>query len=181
MTEWLDILRQSIAREWGDASPVAALATVDWQKHPHVRYVVVRRVDSDGVMWITSDSRTGKNQQIRQNPHVELSFWLPKVREQFRISAIASIDAVPDSICYSFWQTIPDATRATFLWPTPGDPLESRLYFPSETEIVSGPPTNFELLQLTPHQIEHLDLNPHPHQRRRWRRDTDWTLENINP
>ena len=181
MTACLAILRESIAREWGDASPVAALATVDWQKHPRVRHVVVRRLDSDGTMWITSDGRSQKNHQIRENRHVELCFWLPRAKEQFRVLAVASIVTIADEECYSFWQNIPDKTRATFLWPPPGQPLESRLYFPSETEIVTGPPDNFELLKLLPHQIEHLDLNLHPHRRRRWRGDADWTEEGINP
>jgi pyridoxamine 5'-phosphate oxidase len=182
MMECLAILRESLAREWDDSSPVAALATVDWQKHPHVRHVIVRRVDSDGVIWITSDLRSQKNNQIRQNRRVELCFWLPTAKEQFRIAAAASIIAGPERERNWFWANIPDQTRAMFLWPTPGEPLESKLYFPSSTEIVTNtPPETFELLQLTPDQIEHLELTPHPHRRRRWSRSTNWSVEPLNP
>ncbi len=181
MIEWVPILRESLMRESGDADSVAALATVDFQNHPHVRHIIVRRLESDGTIWITSDSRSQKMIQIRHNRHVELSFWLPAAKEQFRIAATALIIGGQDGPRYWFWQNVPDKTRATFLWPTPGQPLESKLYFPSSTDMVTAPPENFQLLHLTPHQVEHLDLNPHPHNRRRWKLSTDWTIEELNP
>jgi pyridoxamine 5'-phosphate oxidase len=74
-----------------------------------------------------------------------------------------------------------DSTRATFFWPHPGQPLNPDELFPDAIGPAAGPPATFEVLIIRPDQVEHLDLNPHPHRRRRWRRQTNWELENLNP
>jgi hypothetical protein len=175
MTEWLRILTESIAAEYADRAPVAALATTDGGGKPHVRHVVCRRIDPDGSILVTSDARSHKNQHIRANPNVELSFWLPSRREQFRIAGtmIIEIDA-------TIWQSLPIATRAIFFWPFPGQPKASRETF-TTPDSDSAPPPNFEVLRLIPLEVDHLQLFFDPHRRRRWRRETEWLVEELNP
>ena len=91
MNDWLAILKESVAGEWDNPPPIAALATVDSIGHPHVRHVVCRRINDDGNIWITSDARTAKNQHVRDNPNAELALWLPQKREQFRIAGTISM------------------------------------------------------------------------------------------
>jgi pyridoxamine 5'-phosphate oxidase len=177
MTEWLAILKQSVAGEWDNPPIIAALATVDSTGHPNVRHVVCRRIDDGGSISITSDARTAKNQHIRHNPNVELSLWLPAKRQQFRIAGTIAIDPRREDI----WRHLSDSTRATFFWPTPGDPRDRDQIFADAVPATVTPPPNFELLLLSPDQVEHLELSPHPHRRRRWRRATNWTLEELNP
>jgi PPOX class probable FMN-dependent enzyme len=175
MIQWLRILQDALAAEWPNASVIAALATVDQNNHPHVRHVVCREISSDGTIRITSDARSTKNAHIRANPHVELTLWLPNRREQFRIAAIAF-----PGMDKQLWNLLPEATRSTFFWPTPGDPKAPAHAFIQPPES-SPPPANFEVLTLTPQEVDHLELSITPHRRRRWRRHTDWALEDLNP
>jgi len=177
MTDWLAILKESVHEEWENRPVVASLATVDASSNPHVRHVICRLIDDQGNITITSDARSAKNLQIRGNPHVELSLWLPQKRQQFRIAGTISTDSRRDEI----WRNLSDSTRATFFWPTPGQPRTADQSFDDAIPDTVTPPPNFEVLLLTPDQVEHLDLNPHPHRRRRWLRSTNWIVEELNP
>ncbi|HEV8603774.1 MAG TPA: pyridoxamine 5'-phosphate oxidase family protein [Tepidisphaeraceae bacterium] len=177
MTQWLPILTEAIASELNQRPLIAALATVDSAGHPHVRHVVCRRIDADGAIRIASDARTAKNQHIHTNPSVELALWLPQRRQQFRIAGTISIDPQREET----WREMSDATRATFFWPSPAQPLTPAQSFPAAVPATAAPSTNFEVLLLTPHQVEHLEISPHPHRRRRWRRSTNWSLEDLTP
>jgi pyridoxamine 5'-phosphate oxidase len=177
MNDWVAILRESVAGEWDIPPLIAALATVDSQGTPHVRHVVCRRIDDGGNIAITSDRRSAKNQHIRQNPNVELALWLPQRREQFRIAGAISIDSHREEI----WKEMSDSSRATFFWPIPGEPLNSDQMFPQGVPVSVSPPMNFEILLLTPQQVDHLELVHHPHRRRRWRNSTNWSVELLNP
>jgi PPOX class probable FMN-dependent enzyme len=177
MSEWLTIFRESISGEWENPPVIAALATGDSAGHSHVRHVVCRRIDDDGNITITSDARSAKNQHIRDNPHVELSLWLPQKRQQFRIAGTISMDSRRDQL----WRDLSDATRATFFWPTPGEPRNADQAFADAVPATVNPPDHFQVLVLSPDQVEHLDLTLHPHLRRRWCRSTNWNEERLNP
>lgn len=177
MNEWLVILRESVAGEWENPPIIAALATVDSTGQAHVRHVVCRRIDDEGNITITSDTRSSKNQHIRDNPRVELSLWLPQKRQQFRIAGTISIEPQVERI----WRDLSDATRATFFWPTPGEPRLDDHHFPAAVPGTVAAPPNFEVLMLAPLHVEHLDISLHPHRRRRWLRSTRWMMEELNP
>ena len=53
--------------------------------------------------------------------------------------------------------------------------------FPKAIPASDPPPASFEVIVLTPQVVEHLDLNPHPHRRRRWSREAGWAAEELNP
>jgi pyridoxamine 5'-phosphate oxidase len=177
MSQWLAILRESVGGEWENPPVIAALATADSTANPHVRHVVCRRIDDEGSIWITSDARSAKDQHVRDNPQVELALWLPQKREQFRIAGTISIESQRQE----FWRDLSDSTRATFFWPASAEPLNPEHNFVAAVPADVAPPPNFEVLNLTPQQVEHLELSFHPHRRRRWRRSTNWMPENLNP
>ena len=80
------------------------------------------------------------------------------------------------------WRELSDATRATFLWPAPGTPrTDETAVFPREVPASVDVPQCFEVLVLSPDQVEILDLKPHPHERRRWVATDGWNAHRLNP
>src|SRR5687768_7583827 len=126
MMVWVAEFRSSLEREFGDHPRVAALATVDESDHPRARSVVCRQVEDDGTTWYTSDARSAKNRQLSREPRAEAVFWLPMLREQYRISGRVDIIRPGDAedVRTHAWDTLSSASRALFLWPDPGAPLD---------------------------------------------------------
>jgi pyridoxamine 5'-phosphate oxidase len=181
MSEWAAEMRAAIDAEYGTRPRVAALATVDQAGRPRVRSVVCRRIEEDGALWIVSDSRSDKNGQARANAFGEMAFWLPSRREQFRIAGGLEVVLGSDPRLTQAWQDLSDGARALFFWPEPGAPFDEGQEAPRAVGVEAPIPPAFELLVLGPDHAEHLDLNPHPHRRRRWRRESGWSVEVINP
>lgn len=180
MTDPLGELSEALDGEYGPRPRVAALATVDPAGRPRVRSVVCRRV-GPGRIWVASDARSAKNAEVRTSPSVELAFWLPGRREQFRIAGRAEILAGADR--QAAWERLSDSARALFCWPAPGTPrVDGPDAYPATIPAEGPIPAAFELLAIEPEAVESLDLKPHPHRRRRFRRaGADWTVEELNP
>ena len=183
--DWLVELSAAMGAVQRSTPLIATLATVDFLGRPRARSVVCRRIDdNDGSVWIASDSRSEKNEHVRESRRAELVIWLPQPREQFRLFGDVSVLDLMDESGRrgQLWGDLTDATRATFYWPTPGDPLEPKAEaFPKEMPVGEGPPETFEVLLLRPTHVERLQLQPHPHQRTRWRAEREWRAEAVNP
>src|SRR5690349_16638211 len=183
MMEWLDMLRAALDDEFGQRPRVFTLATTDGGS-PAARSVVCRRIDRLGHLYFASDGRSAKNGQLRANHAAEAVCWLPARREQFRIhGTVRILDALHDPPeRRELWRELGDATRATFLWPMPGAPRTTdEATFARETGASIPVPPTFEVLVLTPHEVEFLDLKPYPHDRRRWAVYEGWREERLNP
>lgn len=179
MTDPLAELREALAEEFGDRPRIAALATMDGDGRPRVRNVVCRRIEG-GVIWVTSDVRSDKNRQVRDRPAVELAFWLPGRREQFRVAGTVSF--LPSADLPEAWAGLSDSARALFTWPSPGAPRGDEPGGFAERVAAGGPtPESFEVLVVTPDLVERLELKPHPHRRRRSRATEGWAAEELNP
>ena len=85
MHEWITRLRNAIEQENSDRPQVMTLATVSRKGSPRARSVICRKISDDGDIWITSDARSKKGEQIRKDQRVELVLWLPRVRRQYRL------------------------------------------------------------------------------------------------
>ena len=160
---------------------VATLATVDPAGQPRARTVIVRKLDEKrDSIWVTTDARSQKVTEIMATPLVELLFWLPHERQQFRLSCRTEIvrhGPARDDI----WKELHDTNRALFLWPAPGAPWRQGADFPAKVAAAVPPPDSFVVLEMTPFEAETLELNEHPHLRRRWRAANQWQPERINP
>jgi pyridoxamine 5'-phosphate oxidase len=181
---WLPILRDALDLEWPHAPRVATLATVDRDNVPHARSVVVRAIEDAGVLHITSDARSGKNAHLRHAPSAELVFWLPARREQFRLAGRVTINShtTDAPLATRLWESLPDASRALFHWPAPGQPLKvTGIDFPPTIAATTPVPESFEILTLHPDRVDHLQLAPTPHRRARYRAQNAWGIEPINP
>lgn len=184
MSLWIGELRDALRSEFGPGPWVATMSTVDRDGMPHGRSVVCRRLEDDGTLWVATDARSAKNGQVRHTPRAELVFWLASRREQFRVAGYVEVLSITDDDPrrLALWNELTDATRATFFWPPPGRPREqSPFAFPLAVSADVEPPEDFELLVLDPERVEHLDLKPSPHRRRRWHADGQWEEEPLNP
>ncbi|KAL0952002.1 hypothetical protein HGRIS_008653 [Hohenbuehelia grisea] len=92
-------------RAFADAPPIAQLATLDVAAttKPRVRTIVSRgflsptRVPALPLIVSTTDIRTPKVNQILTDSAVELAFWAPDAKEQFRIRGTAAIVPSPET------------------------------------------------------------------------------------
>jgi PPOX class probable FMN-dependent enzyme len=180
---WTDELHAALDREFDGNSRVMMLATVDAAGGPHVRCLVCRRIDDEGRIYAAIDSRTQKDPQLRSERRAEILFWMPKIRVQFRITGEARIVTFPeDEVLHKeVWQRLSDQSRSLFFWPIPGIAADSDNAFPQAVSADVSPPRNFEVFILSPKQVDRLSLDSHPHRRRVWRSDTNWSGVDINP
>jgi pyridoxamine 5'-phosphate oxidase len=183
MIEWLDELRAAVEREFAAAPVVMMLATVNPSGSPHARCLVCRRIDDDGRIYAATDARSEKNAQLRGDRRSELAFWMPKIRMQMRIAGEAQIVAFPENeaLRKEIWRQLSDETRSQYFWPTPGIAADDDDAFAQAVAADVAPPRNFEVLIIQPKQVDRLWLDSHPHRRRIWRADTNWSGVNINP
>ena len=185
--EWVDELRAALDREHSAATcavpRVATLATVDRSGAPHARGVICRRIEPDGELLFVSDARAEKNLHVRGEPRVEAVFWLPAVQAQFRVAGTMRVTSVgqDEPLRRALWRELTDETRALFHWPTPGIAVAADEVYPRAASADVPPPATFEVLTLTPAQVERLNISMFPHRRRRWRADANWSGVDVNP
>jgi PPOX class probable FMN-dependent enzyme len=179
LTDWLESMRAALDREFAERPRIATLATVAHDGSPRARSVVHRGIDGQGTHLFVSDARSEKNQQLRARQEAEVVYWLPTQRLQFRLRGAATPTAAP---AREMWAQLSDATRATFFWPPPGNVrVEGMGEFPQSVPATIEPPPSFEVIVFMPMEVERLDLNPHPHDRRRWQLAHDWQEQHLNP
>lgn len=181
MSSWIEELGVLLEAEFHGRHSLATLATVDAAGEPRARTVIVRQLDERaGSLWITTDGRSQKVAQLARQPIAELVVWTPHERQQFRLHGpIRLVRSGPERV--EIWQSMSDAARATFAWPNPGQPRRPGEVFLSGVPATAEPPADFTLLVLEPTEVETLELNEHPHARRRWRKQGDWHVERLNP
>ncbi len=182
--EWIDLLKDALGLEFGAGPRVCALGTVDGGNRPRVRTVVLRGLEGVELRF-ASDVRSGKNAQLRENRYAEACFYLPTLRQQFRVSGKATVSEAEEGRpeVLEVWQGLSEAGRAMFEWPGPGgevaaDAARAAAGVGGDAGAMSE---NFSVICLRAEVVDHLDLNFLPHRRRIWRAETDWAGEWVNP
>lgn len=181
---WRPLLRA--AREREGRSPQARwlqLASVAPDGTPRVRTLVFRGWPAAAALDLLSDGRSAKVDELAHQPAVELCWLLPRARCQFRLRGRrqrlpADLELLERQ---RHWRGLTPGGRALWGWPPPGAPLDPGAAFPAE--LPDGTPLSDHLLvlRIALSQVELLELTGHPHQRRRWRLETGWTQEDLNP
>ncbi len=183
---WRQLLRG--AREREGRSPQARwlqLATVAPDGTPRVRTLVFRGWAEPAAFDLLTDARSAKPAELAHQPHVELCWLLPKARSQFRLrghlQSLAAELAWQERVRH--WRRLTPEGRALWGWPTPAEPLDpsASAAFPERLEDDTPMPEHFLLLRITLTQVELLELNGHPHSRRRWQAAAGWAEERLNP
>jgi PPOX class probable FMN-dependent enzyme len=182
---WLPILRDALDLEFPPDRPrIAILATVDEHHHPRARSVILRQLDDDGALHLTSDARSAKNQHLLTTPFAELVLYLPQRREQFRLFGPTTLTTTADDpqLLSHFWNNLSDQARATFTWPAPGHPWKGcdnafERALPPTTPI----PDSFTVITLRPTEVDRLQLSESPHHRTQWRATNGWQPTDLNP
>jgi pyridoxamine 5'-phosphate oxidase len=181
MMDWMQELRLVCDAEYHNRPIVATMATADHNGQPHARIVIVRMFDAaDDTLWISTDRRSEKMNQLAACPIAELVFWAPHERHQFRIRGAVTI--VTSGVeRQEIWVGMKARSRAMFLWPAPGEPRNADQDFAKELPEDSAIPETFVALSLKAVEVDSLELNETPHRRRRWRAAENWQVESINP
>ena len=181
---WRPLLRG--AREREGRAPHARwlqLATVAGDGTPRVRTLVFRGWAGATALDLLTDGRSAKPAEVAGQATVELCWLLPRARAQFRLRG--TWQPLPPEQerreRQRHWLALSPAGKALWGWPCPGEPLDREAAFPPELPDGSPLPAHFLLLRIALHQVELLELSAHPHRRRRWRAETDWRAEDLNP
>ncbi|MEM6315673.1 MAG: pyridoxamine 5'-phosphate oxidase family protein [Planctomycetota bacterium] len=167
--EWIDQFDDDTV---GIRPLVAQVATCADGGLPRCRSIVFRGWDEPGVgrMVFVSDRRSEKNATLRHNSGMEACFWLESARVQWRIGGTVEVcgEAAREDLRGRVWRELSDTARALFFWPASGEPKADDQAFPETVDADTPIPDTFEVLVLTPSEVDRLDLNPHPHKRTHW-------------
>ena len=181
---WRPLLRG--AREREGRSPQARwlqLATLAPDGTPRVRTLVFRGWAGPTALDLLTDGRSAKPAELAHQPAVELCWLLPRARSQFRLRGSLQTLA-PEQVQRErerHWQMLSPGGRALWGWPPPGQPFDPEAAFPEQLPDGSPLPDHFQLLRIALAQVELLELTGHPHRRRRWRGESGWAEERLNP
>ncbi|WP_024546237.1 Npun_F5749 family FMN-dependent PPOX-type flavoprotein [Picosynechococcus sp. NKBG15041c] len=167
------------------------LATVTPEGKPRNRTVVFRGfLDQSNDFKIITDQRSEKMQHLTGDRLGEIAWYFTKTREQFRLSGkITAITAADhDSPFYvertQTWQSLSDAAREQFFWPTPAAQRSEDLadFQPSGVDCLEPGP-NFVLLLFQVTAVDHLELRGNPQNRFLYHLDGDrlWQKKTVNP
>jgi len=181
---WRPLLRGAREREGrGPQARWLQLASVAADGCPRVRTLVFRGWAGPAALDLLSDGRSAKAAELARQPAVELCWLLPKARSQFRLRG--QLQGLPPELEQRererHWRALTPGGRAVWGWPAPGEPLDRLGVFPAELPDGAPLPEQLLLLRIALRQVELLELTGHPHRRRRWRVDTDWREESLNP
>ncbi|GAB4212276.1 MAG: pyridoxamine 5'-phosphate oxidase [Sandaracinaceae bacterium] len=171
---------------WDAAS--AALATVDADGAPAVRFVLVKHVRPEG-LWFFTNRESDKGRQLARDPRAALAFHFDRIGTQFRFEGAVTLLPDADSDAYfaerprisqlGAWasaQSRPLASRAE---------LEARLHEAERRfEGVAVPrPPHWGGYLLTPHRVEHWVEGAYRlHDRVRYTLDAGaWVSERLFP
>jgi len=181
---WRALLRG--AREREGRAPQARwlqLASVAADGTPRVRTLVFRGWAGAASLDLLTDGRSAKPAELTLQPATELCWLLPRARAQFRLRG--QLEELPAELELQerqrHWQALTPGGRALWGWPSPGEPFSTEAPFPSELPAEAPLPEHFQLLRIGLSQVELLELTGHPHRRRRWRSETQWSEESLNP
>jgi pyridoxamine 5'-phosphate oxidase len=166
------------------------MATVRADGRPANRSLVFRGfLHETHQLTFATDARGQKIADLTVSSRAELCWYFPVTHEQFRIGGTITLigedtgDAALAAARRETWRALPDATRTSFTWPTPGLPRDTRVPFPTDHPDPLEPLPHFVLIALDPLDVDQLELNGNPQNRWEYHRDLEggWSGIEVNP
>ena len=159
MPAWYDCLKKAIQKNRRDAhNRYIQLATLSETGKPRVRMVVFRGFsETTSALFIITDSRSRKIQELQRCSEVEVGWYFTQSREQFRLQCDATLhtsESDRGAHRARIWRALSDSARAQFFWKEPGAPLGVG----SELNVSANPPDTFVVVELAPDHVDHLIL-----------------------
>ncbi len=147
------------------------------EEYPETRMVVNRKVDQDLTVFVFTDSRTAKVQQLQQNNKASMVFYHPKKRMQIRMKGTVVLinETHPDYTSYlNQLKQSPSLRDYTTLQP-PGSSLTT-------PNVLHGTTLYFMALLFKPLLLDILLLDREGHNRCTYtRRGTEWIEQRLVP
>jgi PPOX class probable FMN-dependent enzyme len=195
MAQWRDTILKSLKKNARLAyARYAQLATVREDGRPSNRTIVYRGfLDETNKLTFVTDRRSKKINELNHSPWVELCWYFPQTREQYRIAGkmdVIKVDEGNQDMLQArekAWKRMSDGGRSQFAWPYPG--LErgddDSLFSPGPFTEEEPPLSDFCLLVLDPIEVDHLSLKSN--ERYLYKPvdqsdgDTSWSQLRVNP
>jgi general stress protein 26 len=165
MSNWIEGVRERIAAEFEGHPWVCVMATSDSTGHPTARCMVCYDIDKSGRLIFGTDRRAGEEDDVRACPETEIAFYLRGEQAQVRIRGTAAVlDAETDVFMReTLWEQLSDRVQSMYT----NDP--------GRNQDGSTMPATFELLVVSPTQVEVRELGQTPGEKRVWQDGTtDW-------
>jgi pyridoxamine 5'-phosphate oxidase len=172
------------------------LATIDPDRRPSARIVLIKGIDARGVTFFTN-YQSRKGQAIEANPWASLVFFWPELERQIRIDG--RVEKVPESESDDYFHSRPIGSKLG-AWASPqSEVIPSREWlelrqknlqttFPTETSVEPPRPEHWGGYLVIPHAFEFWQGRPSRlHDRIRYRRRADsptpqaWAIERLAP
>lgn len=162
----LDLALNKVARAAHDkrsAYRTPVLSTADDQHRPQSRIVILRQVSREPLtLWLYTDARSPKVEQIDANPHVELLFWDKAASQQLRLAGRAMVvtagaqiealkEGLPDNVNGDYARNAPPGSVAT-------DPNTA-------LALEANEPLHFARLTVIADTLDFLELSRNGHRR----------------
>jgi pyridoxamine 5'-phosphate oxidase len=161
------------------------LATIDAQGIPNCRTMVFRGFGEDSERLVMhTDLRSDKIQTIKDQTTVEVCWYFPVTREQFRLQGKIELIDSPQhpqgALRKGHWHGLSNDVRAAYAQYTVSENIPAAK---QEEGSQHSPSEYFALLQLTTHRVDHLQLSPLPHRRSLYQKDNQncWQSSVIQP
>ena len=100
-----------------------ALATADGDGMPSVRFVLLRGLGPDGLVWYTNRA-SRKGRDVAVNPWASGAFWWPALERQVRIAG--PVRRLPDDASDAYWRTRPRGSQLAAAASAQGQEIGSR-------------------------------------------------------
>lgn len=187
----LFLSEQSPAEIWELCLAECRRALVD-RKHPFryvnlatadasgigLRMLVLRDLDDQAHLWLHTDHRTTKIQQLREDPRAAILCWHPRKKVQLRWEGEIQLHH-QDAVSRDWWARLtPEAKKAYLALATPGQTVaEAVVGFPVEE---AAHDRYFTVLEFVPERVEVLQLGREGHLRMQWEAP-DWQGKWLAP
>ena len=100
-----------------------ALATADGDGMPSVRFVLLRGLGPDGLVWYTNRA-SRKGRDVAVNPWASGAFWWPALERQIRVAG--PVRRLPDDASDAYWRTRPRGSQLAAAASAQGQEIGSR-------------------------------------------------------